>query len=129
MISEVHNCDCIEFMRDLPNDFFDLAICDPPYSHCGSDVIIKGGRFHKGRFNRYRKVDGSPIDIDAWDKTPPQAFFDEIFRVSKNQIIWGGKLLRLYACNKVLYRLEETNSRKLFNGNVRIRLDFVPRKR
>lgn len=89
MISEVHNCDCVEFMRDLPNDFFDLAICDPPYSHGGSEVIIKGGRFHKGRFNRYRKVDGSPIDIDAWDKTPPQAFFDEIFRVSKNQIIWG----------------------------------------
>lgn len=89
MISEVHNCDCIEFMRGLPNNFFDLAICDPPYSHGGSEVIIKGGRFHKGRFNRYRKVDGSPIDIDAWDKTPPQAFFDEIFRVSKNQIIWG----------------------------------------
>lgn len=89
MISEVHNCDCIDFMRGLPNDFFDLAICDPPYSHVGSEVIIKGGRFHKGRFNRYRKVDGSTIDIDAWDKTPPQAFFDEIFRVSKNQIIWG----------------------------------------
>lgn len=89
MISEVHNCDCIDFMRGLPNDFFDLAICDPPYSHGGSEVIIKGGRFHKGRFNRYRQVDGNPIDIDAWDKTPSQMFFDEVFRVSKNQIIWG----------------------------------------
>ena len=89
MISEVHNCDCVEFMRTLPDDYFDLCIADPPYSHRGSEVIIKGGRFHKGRFNRYRQVDGNPIDIDEWDKTPPKEFFEQMFRVSKNQIIWG----------------------------------------
>lgn len=89
MISEVRNCDCIDFMRTLPDDYFDLCIADPPYSHANSEAFIKGGRFQKGRFNRYRQVDGIPIDIDAWDRTPPQIFFDEIFRVSKNQIIWG----------------------------------------
>ncbi len=83
------NMDCVEYMRTLPNDYFDLACADPPYSHRGSEVIIKGGRFHKGRFNRYRQVDGVAIDIDEWDKTPEDAFLEELFRVSKNQIIFG----------------------------------------
>lgn len=89
MISDVFNCDCVEYMRGLDDDYFDLAIADPPYSHGGSEAFIKGGRFHKGRFNRYRQVDGNPIDIDEWDKAPDDDFFEELFRVSKNQIIWG----------------------------------------
>jgi site-specific DNA-methyltransferase (adenine-specific) len=88
-ISEVFNMDCVAYMKTLPDDYFDLCIADPPYSHSNSEVIIKGGRFHKGRFNRYMQVDGSPIDIDEWDKTPSDEFFQELFRVSKNQIIWG----------------------------------------
>lgn len=87
--SEVFNVDCVEYMRTLPDDYFSLCIADPPYSHGNSEVIIKGGRFHKGRFNRYRQVDGNPIDIDEWDKTPSDEFFEQMFRVSKNQIIWG----------------------------------------
>lgn len=89
MISEVFNCDCVEYMKKLPDRYFSLALADPPYSHGGSDAIIKGGRFHKGRFNRYRAVDGHPIDIDEWDKTPSDEFFNELFRVSVNQVIWG----------------------------------------
>ena len=87
--SDVYNVDCVEYMRTLPDNYFDLAVADPPYSHGNSEVIIKGGRFHRGRFNRYRQVDGVEIDIDEWDKTPEDAFFEELFRVSKNQIIWG----------------------------------------
>lgn len=87
--SEVFNVDCVEYMRTLPNDYFDVAIADPPYSHGNRDAFIKNGRFHKGRFNRYRQVDGKPIDIDEWDKLPSDGFFDELFRVSKNQVIWG----------------------------------------
>jgi len=87
--SDVFNCDCVAYMKDLPDDYFDLAIADPPYSHEESRVNIQGGRFHKGRFNRYRSVDGVEIDIDEWDKAPSDEFFTELFRVSKNQIIWG----------------------------------------
>jgi len=87
--SDVFNMDCVAYMKTLPDDYFDLAVADPPYSHSNSEVIIKGGRFHKGRFNRYMQVDGNPIDIDEWDKTPSDEFFQELFRVSKNQIIWG----------------------------------------
>lgn len=89
IISDVFNCDCVEYMRGLDDDYFDLAIADPPYSHDNSEAFIKGGRFQKGRFNRYRKVDSVEIDIDEWDKTPSDEFFDQLFRVSKNQIIWG----------------------------------------
>lgn len=87
--SAAYNMDCVEFMKQLPDKYFSLCIADPPYSHDNSDAFIKGGRFHKGRFNRYRQVDGKPIDIDEWDKTPSDEFFEELFRVSKNQIIWG----------------------------------------
>lgn len=87
--SEVYNIDCVEYMKTMPDNYFHLAIADPPYSHWNSESFIKGGRFHKGRFNRYRQVDGNPIDIDEWDKTPSDEFFEELFRVSKNQIIWG----------------------------------------
>lgn len=87
--SDVFNMDCVEYMKTLPDDYFDLAVADPPYGHGGSEAFINGGRFHKGRFNRYRQVDGNPIDIDEWDKAPDDDFFEELFRVSKNQIIWG----------------------------------------
>jgi site-specific DNA-methyltransferase (adenine-specific) len=77
-------------MRTLPDNYFDLCIADPPYSHDGNVATkVKGGRFHKGRFDRYRKVNGNAIDIDEWDKLPSDEFFDELFRVSKNQVIWG----------------------------------------
>lgn len=88
-ISLVYNCDCVEYMRTLPDNYFQLAIADPPYGHENIDALIKNGRFKKGRFNRYRKVDGIDIDIEEWDKTLPNEFFEELFRVSKNQIIWG----------------------------------------
>lgn len=88
--SEVFNVDCVEYMRTLPDNYFDLAIADPPYSHQDEGMEIKGGRFHNGnRWNKYKKIDGIDIDCDGWDIAPPKVFFDELFRVSKNQIIWG----------------------------------------
>ena len=88
--SDVYNVDCVSFMKQLPDNYFSLAIADPPYSYANSETFIKGGgRFHRGRFLRYRTVDGQSIDIDEWDKTPDNEFFEQLFRVSKQQIIWG----------------------------------------
>ena len=88
--SDVYNMDCVKYMQTLPDDYFDIAIADPPYQHDGNvSTKVKGGRFHKGRFDRYRSIDGNAIDIDEWDKLPSDEFFEELFRVSKNQIIWG----------------------------------------
>jgi len=77
---ELLNCDCMEYMKSLPDNVFDLAIVDPPYG-LGED----GGKF------RDRKGGGHRILAKkAWDKSAPsKCYFVELKRVSKNQIIWG----------------------------------------
>lgn len=84
MKSETHLIDCIEFMRGLPDKAYSLAICDPPYG-LGESVVNSGGRF-----KRYENKNGN------WDiNIPTDEYFDELFRVSENQIVWGGNYFPL----------------------------------
>lgn len=76
-ISIVENRDCLEAMKEFPDKFFDLAVCDPPYSI---------NRFKNGETSRLRKY-GSLKSVN--DERPTKEYFDELFRVSKNQIVWG----------------------------------------
>ena len=79
-ISEVYNMDCMEYMKGIPDKFFDLAIVDPQY---GIDIMHKGGMPKHLGFKQYKRKD--------WDKSPPgKKYFEELFRVSKNQIIFEG---------------------------------------
>ena len=143
-ISEVHNIDCIEYMRTLPDNYFDLAVCDPPYGMANSEIEsgggttgstrgssdtshqqvnnrLKGGRRERyyallpptisgqenpaiSQYNRFqggtwatkfRKPMGDNLQAPTWDIAPPKEFFDELFRVSKEQIIWGGNYFEL----------------------------------
>ncbi len=72
---ELLNIDCMEYMKGLKDKAFDLAIVDPPY---GLDIASYGQSL------RY-------TDAKDWDnEPPPREYFDELFRVSANQIIWGG---------------------------------------
>jgi site-specific DNA-methyltransferase (adenine-specific) len=93
--------DCMNVMKKYEDNHFDLAIVDPPYGGAGDDKLEKGGRFG-GIFDKYKvsrtgggyaKKYGKKI-ID-WDLAPPKEYFDELFRVSKNQIIWGGNYFGL----------------------------------
>lgn len=86
MISEVYNCDCLEYMRSLPDKHFDLCIADPPY---GLDKKSTHGR---GKLKNRALNRGG---IQRWDIKPPQEIFDEIFRISRNQVIWGGNYFPL----------------------------------
>ncbi len=79
-VSKVFNGDCVAYMRTIPDNFFDIAIADPPYG-MGNERF--GGRFEKYN-NGSRHVE--------WDTSPSQEYFDELFRVSRNQVIWGGQL-------------------------------------
>lgn len=80
MISEVYNVDNMEYMRSLPDKFFDLAIVDPPYG-IKRDGAARTTSKHGGR---------KAHDFKGWDNATPDAdYFNELFRVSKNQIIWG----------------------------------------
>lgn len=77
----VYNMDCMEYMRTLPDKVFDLAVVDPPY---GIDIT------ESGRLKKYN------ANNNKWDnKAPDENYFSELFRVSKNQIIWGGNYFDL----------------------------------
>ena len=81
MKSEVYNIDCIDFMKTLPDKYFDLVIADPPYG------IKEDGKKNHSRGCLAKSQEYTPKD---WDKKAmPKEFFDELIRVSKNQIIWG----------------------------------------
>ena len=54
MVSKVFNMDCVEYMRTLPDNHFDIAICDPPYGDAESGNFHLGGRFG-GWFDRYKQ--------------------------------------------------------------------------
>jgi site-specific DNA-methyltransferase (adenine-specific) len=72
-----YNCDNIEFMKTKPDNYYDLAIVDPPYG-----ILNKTKRGGDRKFNM--------AEYSQWDKKPDNSYFNELFRVSKNQIIWGG---------------------------------------
>jgi len=78
--SIAENRDCMDAMREFPDNFFELAIVDPPYG-IGRDGSKKTTSKHGGR--KAHKFKG-------WDNARPgDDFFKELRRVSKNQIVWG----------------------------------------
>lgn len=83
-VSEAYNMDCMEYMRMLPDKAFDLAVVDPPYGINAADCA-RGGR-QPGQ----AKAPSTDYGRKGWDKEPPpEAYFRELERVSRNQIIWG----------------------------------------
>ncbi len=74
--------DCMELMKEYPDNHFDLAVVDPPYG-IGVDeaAAAKLGNNTTGRIKH---------EVKGWDQSiPDSAYFKELKRVSKNQIIWG----------------------------------------
>lgn len=81
--NEVKLIDCMEFMKDVPDKYYELAIVDPPYG-IGIDgqkeSICKNPKHNRKKHNK-----------KDWDSNiPDKDYFQELERVSKNQIIWGG---------------------------------------
>jgi site-specific DNA-methyltransferase (adenine-specific) len=82
----LNNCDNMEFMKGLPDNHYDLAICDPPYGI--EDKISIGGGSHtktKTKFHNLYSKNGK-----KWDVRPSKEYFTEVQRVSKNQVFFGG---------------------------------------
>ena len=101
MISEVYNMDCMEYMKTVPDKFFDIAIVDPPYGIKAPNMVMgggfSGGKYNSSKFkeNKKRKIKENESEY-TWDNIPPdENYFKELFRVSKNQIIWGGNYFYL----------------------------------
>jgi site-specific DNA-methyltransferase (adenine-specific) len=79
----VHLIDCMEFMKDVPDKYYELAIVDPPYG-IGVDGINPIAN-KSGDMNH--NFDHSKM----WDEyIPDESYFSELRRVSQKQIIWGG---------------------------------------
>lgn len=77
-ISRVYNMDCMEGMKEIPDKFFELSICDPPYGIGANNMTLGNGKKHIYRGD------------DDWDRqAPPAEYFTELRRVSRHQIIWG----------------------------------------
>lgn len=84
------NGDCMEWMKGVPDNWYDLVICNPPYQ-LPKDSSNGRGKLKNRVFNRGNIA-------ERWDKKPPKEYFDELFRISKNQIIWGGNYFDLPPC-------------------------------
>jgi site-specific DNA-methyltransferase (adenine-specific) len=83
--SIVYNADCMDIMKGYPDKYFDLAVVDPPY---GIDADVKNStdkKQSKKSASKSKKYGEQKWDADV----PTKEYFIELFRVSKEQIIWG----------------------------------------
>ena len=83
MAIELLNIDCMEYMKGLPDKAFDLAIVDPPYGIGVDKMTMFDGAKKQTRHKEYNDI------------APDCSYFNELMRVSKNQIIWGGNYFNL----------------------------------
>lgn len=85
-LNKIINADCLDILKQLPNESIDLILTDPPY----------------GIGSRFKSKFGLQVEKKQWDKfewnnqIPNKEIFDEIMRVSKNQIIFGGNYYTEY---------------------------------
>jgi site-specific DNA-methyltransferase (adenine-specific) len=75
----IYNRDCLEAMKEMPDNAYQLAICDPPY---GIDAATNGNGSRKRKYERRAEKN--------WDNnTPTDGYWRELFRISNNQLVFG----------------------------------------
>jgi site-specific DNA-methyltransferase (adenine-specific) len=85
-LNDLYFADCMKAMHSFPDKYFGLAVVDPPYG-----INAEGGTGKYGR-QKFEHDKG----VKAWDSTIPTAeYFDELFRISENQVIFGGNYFPL----------------------------------
>ena len=84
---KLYRADCMEVMSQYEDNYFDLAVVDPPY---GININISIGRRKGDKKSDYHKFAGNDSAIPTAD------YFQELFRVSRAQIIWGGNYMTEY---------------------------------
>jgi len=94
----IYNKDCLEALKEMQDNEFDLAIVDPPYG-IGMDNSKK--RTKPDRPNSYTSLyKDERYHKTKWDnEIPNKKYFKELFRISKNQIIWGANYMSEYMPN------------------------------
>jgi site-specific DNA-methyltransferase (adenine-specific) len=93
-MTQAYNMDCMEAMAQIPDKAFDLAIVDPPYG-----IDLANMNMGIGKSKRASKIENRNWKPKNWDNyAPDQSYFVELFRISHNQIIWGGNYFNLPPC-------------------------------
>ena len=78
----IYNCDCMDLLKQTPDNYYSLAIVDPPYGINVTKMTLGNGK------NKVYRGE------NEWDNSiPKKEYFDELFRVSKHQIVWGGNYM------------------------------------
>jgi len=98
-LNRLYNMDCMQGMREFPDKFFELAIVDPPYGINITHKLIGANKKTRiGGFAIGKVYQAKSFDKKQWDTAAPTPeYFAELFRVSKNQIIFGGNYFALRA--------------------------------
>ena len=87
--SEVYLEDCVKALKRFNDNHFDLALVDPPYGLGMGTVSIPSEKNTNSQQKFYKDLKSKRWD----DNTPNKEYFDELKRVSKNQIVWGGNYM------------------------------------
>lgn len=104
MINTIINDDCINVLKQIPDKSIDLVLTDPPYGI---------GESLRDNSSRSKLATAKDYDRKDWDKNIPQKeIFDEVFRVSKNQIIFGGNYFINYLDNSSCWLVWDKNNGK-----------------
>lgn len=88
--------DCMNFLPDFPDNYFDVAVVDPPYFSGPEKRGFYGRKISPIGVQRIYKVS------EQWN-IPNQEYFDQLFRVSKNQIVWAAIILNTASHQEELY--------------------------
>lgn len=72
--NQIIHANCMDIMKDIPDKYFELAIVDPPYG-----IGMDGGN-----------IAGVQYVKKIWDYIPSRKYFKKLFKISQNQVIWGG---------------------------------------
>ena len=91
------NEDSLQAIKAMADDSYDWAIVDPPYG----------------------------IDRDVWDNRPPKEYWDELFRVSKNQIVFGGNYFELPPTENWLCWDKTNNGKSFFKHKAKFELIWL----
>lgn len=109
--STVLNIDCLTYMRTCKDKQFSLAVVDPPYNVGASDGNFGGKKLAPSRISG--KINGK--NYANHDKTPEKDYFDELFRISQNQVIWGSNYYPqfLYHSGAIIWDKKSDNNEVL----------------
>lgn len=114
-IKQIINTDCLDILRQLPDQCIDLVLTDPPYG-LGKKKNTTDGKIHGlSKYNGMGNLANTYFEYKKWDDAIPQKeIFEESFRVSGNQIIFGGNYFVEYLYNSSCWLFWDKMRKKRF---------------